>query len=93
MPETPTTPTITVQREAVQFTPGQEPVLVWFRNPDPAGLFASSTLHHTRQETLIALMPDALRDSGRWGDPELDADLLAWLAANGIVATIAEATP
>lgn len=79
--------------EATQYTDGQEPVIVHFSAASGTGLFANTTQCHTTQTALIARIDPAIAANvgDRWSDAEVQAELLAYLDANGISATIAGA--
>lgn len=76
-----TRPPVPIHIEAVQWTPGHEPVIVHYVGKGvKGGPLSKTSLFHTTQEDL---------GGDSWGDEEVHTALLAHLDENGIAAEIA----
>lgn len=80
--------------EAVQFTPGRDPVMVHYTGKGiESGPLAKSSIFSTTQTALAGVEPGADPESIVWGDSAVVTALEAHLAENGIAATVALPEP
>lgn len=75
---------------ATQYTNGAQPVTIYVQSVDATGLFyPQPKLLFSTQDSLTArIADDTIRATGRWGDTETAAEVVAQLAARGITAEV-----
>lgn len=79
---------IAIHIEAVQFTPGRDPVLVHYSGKVDTGPLAKASIFSTTQTALAGMKPGADPAAVVWGDVAVVDALEAHLAESGIAAKV-----